>query len=90
MEQYKKQNFPNNPTTRCYIKCFLEMFRLFDAIDGFKTENLMSQLTNGPAIRFNLEQCADISTDKTDACTWAYKVFMCLYIQKLPIVLRRQ
>ena len=90
IEKYKKFDFPDDETTRCYLQCVLEKFQLFDAKNGFKTQNLLVQLGNGKdnkdKVKADIEKCADKNEQKSDSCTWAYRGFKCFISKNLPLV----
>lgn len=91
MHMYTKQNFPNDPITRCYIKCFMETFNLFDSKSGFKPNNLLSHLQYVEVIRPSVLRCGIYGNNRImDTCSSAYLVFMCLVSEKIPMVMKNQ
>ena len=90
IEKFKKFDFPDDETTRCYIECIFIKFELFSPTEGFNYENLNKQLATGKdnaeAVKADIEKCADKNEQKSDSCTWAYRGFKCFISKNLPLV----
>ena len=88
IEKFKKFDFPDDETTRCYIECIFEKFDLFDPKDGFKINNLLAQLNsnNSDETKAEIEKCVDKNEQKSDACTWAFRGFKCFISKNMPLV----
>ena len=89
IEKYKKFDFPDDETTRCYLQCILEKFQLFDVKTGFNQENLLKQLgqnKDANTVKTDIEACADKNDQKSDSCTWAYRGFKCFLTKNLQLV----
>uniref|UniRef100_A0A1I8PTN3 Odorant binding protein n=1 Tax=Stomoxys calcitrans TaxID=35570 RepID=A0A1I8PTN3_STOCA len=95
VEQYKKWQYPEDPLTKCYLKCVFTKFGLFDAENGFNVKNIHQQLVGVNAeadhddeIHGKIESCVDKNEQKSDACEWAYRGATCFIKNNLQLVQR--
>ncbi|XP_005186856.1 general odorant-binding protein 99b [Musca domestica] len=93
MEKYKAWEYPNDEITRCYMKCVFEKFGFFDETHGFNPYLVHHQLAGGhepvdhsDEIHQKIDLCADKNSQKSDACTWAYRGGMCFLANHLKLV----
>ncbi|XP_061389508.1 general odorant-binding protein 99a-like [Musca vetustissima] len=93
LEKYKSWEYPNDEVTRCYMKCVFEKFGFFDETHGFNPYLVHHQLAGGhepidhsDEIHQKIDMCADHNTEKSDACTWAYRGGMCFLQNHLKLV----
>ncbi|NP_001298165.1 general odorant-binding protein 99b precursor [Stomoxys calcitrans] len=93
LEKYKNWDYPNEETTRCYLKCVFEHFGFFDETKGFNPYMIHHQLAgaHGPVdhndeLHRSIDFCADHNSQKSDACTWAYRGGMCFIGQHLQLI----
>lgn len=93
MEKYKAWDYPNDELTRCYMKCVFEKFGFFDETHGFNAYLIHHQLAgaHGPVdhndeLHRKIDFCADHNTEKSDACTWAYRGAICFLRSDLQLV----
>ncbi|XP_037911144.1 general odorant-binding protein 99a-like [Hermetia illucens] len=89
VEKFKKWDFQDDETTRCYIKCVLNKMELFDTANGFNVENLVEQLGQNKdktEVRTEVTKCSDKNEQKSDDCTWAYRGFKCFLSKHLQLV----
>lgn len=89
VNEYKKFNFPNDDKTQCYINCIFKKMGLFDEKEGFNVERLVKQLGQGKnetVIRQEVVKCADKNPNKSSACNWAYRGFLCFKTAHLDLV----
>ncbi|XP_058443199.1 general odorant-binding protein 99a-like [Malaya genurostris] len=86
--KFKKWEFPEDDTTKCYIKCIFTKMQLFDETDGPIVENLVKQLAHGrdeAEIRAEILKCVDKNTDN-NACSWAFRGFQCFQKNNLSLI----
>lgn len=85
MQEYQTNGFSDDLPTKCYVRCFFEGFQFFDEKSGFNTQNFLSQVANGEEIRFQVESCVDDNKEKSDPCTWAFRIVMCIFSKRLVV-----
>ncbi|XP_030369926.1 general odorant-binding protein 99b [Scaptodrosophila lebanonensis] len=93
VDKYKQWKYPDDETTRCYLKCVFEQFGFFDANKGFDVHKVHEQLAGGSGTvdhndetHTKIESCADNNSQGSDACTWAYRGGMCFLRSNLQLV----
>ncbi|CAD6992769.1 general odorant-binding protein 99a [Ceratitis capitata] len=92
VEKYKKWEYPDDEKSRCYLKCVLESFGLFDDAKGFDVHKVHHQLGGGDVDHSNelhgkIENCAkEGDAAGEDACTRAYRGALCFFKENLALV----
>ncbi|XP_055632156.1 general odorant-binding protein 99a-like [Toxorhynchites rutilus septentrionalis] len=88
VEKYKKWEFPEEDSTKCYIKCVFNKMHLFDDTTGPNVDNLVQQLAHGrdaDEVRAEVVKCVDKNTDD-NACHWAFRGFKCFQKNNLQLI----
>ncbi|XP_062534215.1 general odorant-binding protein 99a-like [Armigeres subalbatus] len=88
VEKFKKWEFPEDDTTKCYIKCVFNKMQLFEDTEGPLVDNLVQQLAHGrdaDEVRTEVLKCVDKNTDN-NACHWAYRGFQCFQKNNLSLI----
>lgn len=78
-EKVKKEDFPDEPKFRCYLRCILMGGQIWDDEKGYNPERAYAELLNihMTADVENLRKCNTQNLHHSDSCTRAFRVVKC-------------
>ncbi|XP_055377141.1 general odorant-binding protein 99a-like [Condylostylus longicornis] len=91
VDKYKKWDYPDDETTRCYLECVFNKMGLYDPKDGYNIDHLTQQLKHNSKdehddIRSRIENCIDKNEQKSDSCAYLFRGFKCFMSKNLQLV----